>query len=63
MISSLMNDRTGKQIRDRYLNKLKPDIKTDNWTQEEDDDLVKYYHEIGNKWSKIAVHLPGRTEG
>jgi len=63
LISSMMEGRTGKQIRDRYLNKLRPDIKNDEWNNEEDQLLISLYHELGRKWSKIATHLPGRTEG
>jgi hypothetical protein len=63
MISSMMDGRTGKQVRDRYLNKLRPNIKCGDWSAEEDDRLISLLKEIGNRWSLIATHLPGRTEG
>jgi len=63
MISSCLEGRTGKQVRDRYLNKLRPNIKCGDWKPEEDELLVKLCKEIGNRWSLIATHLPGRTEG
>jgi hypothetical protein len=63
MISAVMTGRTGKQIRDRYLNKLRPNIKCGDWSAEEDDLMIKLLKEIGNRWSLIATHLPGRTEG
>jgi len=63
MISSLMDGRTGKQVRDRFLNKLRPNIKCGDWAQHEDELLVRLCKEIGNRWSLIATHLPGRTEG
>lgn len=59
----MMEGRTGKQIRDRYLNKLRPNIKRGEWTNEEDRTLLSCYYQIGHKWSKIANYLPGRTEG
>ena len=59
----MMEGRTGKQIRDRYLNKLKPNIKRGDWTDDEDRTLLALYYQIGHKWSKIATYLPGRTEG
>lgn len=59
----MITGRTGKQIRDRFLNKLKPNIKKGDWTQAEDALLVQLYYQIGHKWSKIATYLPGRTEG
>jgi len=63
LIASMMQGRTGKQIRDRYLNKLKPNIKKGDWTEEEDQLLIKLYEQMGHKWSKISTFLPGRTEG
>lgn len=62
MISSLMDGRTGKQVRDRFLNKLRPNIRCGDWSQKEDDILVSLCKEVGNRWSLIATHLPGRTE-
>lgn len=61
-IASCLENRTGKQVRDRYLNYLKPSIKQRGWTVEEDELLHKLYDEFGNKWSKIAAALQGRTE-
>jgi len=63
MISSVLVGRTGKQVRDRYLNKLRPNIKLGDWSAEEDERLVALCKEVGNRWSLIATHLPGRTEG
>jgi len=63
MISSQLEGRTGKQVRDRFLNKLRPNIKCGDWSAKEDELLVQLLREVGNKWSLIATHLPGRTEG
>lgn len=63
VVATMMEGRTGKQIRDRYLNKLRPNIKRGEWTNEEDRILLSCYYQIGHKWSKIATYLPGRTEG
>jgi len=63
MISSVMEGRTGKQVRDRYLNKLRPNIKCGDWSPQEDELVVSLCKEIGHRWSLIANHLPGRTEG
>jgi hypothetical protein len=63
MISAAMEGRSGKQIRDRFLNKLRPNIKCGDWRNDEDELLIKLLSEVGNRWSLIATHLPGRTEG
>jgi len=62
MISSALPGRTGKQVRDRFLNKLRPHIRCGDWSIEEDELIVSLSKEIGNRWSLIATHLPGRTE-
>lgn len=54
--------RTGKQIRDRYMNKLNPKIVPAMWSYEEDNRLLELFKFFGRKWTQISRQLPGRTE-
>ncbi|KAL1325096.1 hypothetical protein HN51_035199 [Arachis hypogaea] len=54
--------RCGKSCRLRWMNYLRPDVKRGNYTQEEDDTIVKLHNQFGNRWSMIASHLHGRSD-
>ncbi|GMG98639.1 hypothetical protein Nepgr_000479 [Nepenthes gracilis] len=54
--------RCGKSCRLRWMNYLRPDVKCGNFTKEEDDLIIKLHHELGNRWSRIAAELPGRSD-
>ncbi|KAK4603654.1 hypothetical protein RGQ29_012244 [Quercus rubra] len=54
--------RTGKSCRLRWLNYLRPDVRRGNITAEEELLIVELHAKWGNRWSKIAKHLPGRTD-
>lgn len=60
MIASVMNWRTGKQIRERYINKLNPEIRVETWTKEEDLIVLEAYQRLGSKWTEISKLLRGR---
>ncbi|KAG6384518.1 hypothetical protein SASPL_155652 [Salvia splendens] len=61
-IAQMLKGRIGKQCRERWHNHLRPDIKKDVWTLEEDRILIEVHSQVGNKWAEIAKSLPGRTE-
>ncbi|AEE84088.1 myb-like protein [Arabidopsis thaliana] len=61
-IAQVLPGRIGKQCRERWHNHLRPDIKKETWSEEEDRVLIEFHKEIGNKWAEIAKRLPGRTE-
>ncbi|MQL72758.1 hypothetical protein Taro_005128 [Colocasia esculenta] len=54
--------RCGKSCRLRWINYLRPDLKRGNFTEEEDELIIKLHELLGNKWSLIAGRLPGRTD-
>ncbi|KAK3136786.1 hypothetical protein QOZ80_5BG0442440 [Eleusine coracana subsp. coracana] len=55
-------NRTGKSCRLRWLNYLRPDVKRGNFTADEQLLILDLHSRYGNRWSKIAQHLPGRTD-
>ncbi|KAL8229362.1 hypothetical protein R6Q57_014262 [Mikania cordata] len=55
-------NRCGKSCRLRWTNYLRPDIKRGKFSHEEDQTILHLHSILGNKWSTIATHLPGRTD-
>ncbi|XP_020529088.1 transcription factor MYB6 [Amborella trichopoda] len=55
-------NRCGKSCRLRWLNYLRPDIKRGNFSEDEDDLIIRLHNLLGNRWSLIAGRLPGRTD-
>ncbi|KAH1231462.1 putative transcription factor MYB58 [Glycine soja] len=55
--------RTGKSCRLRWVNKLRPNLKTGcKFTAEEERLVIELQAQYGNKWAKIATYLQGRTD-
>ncbi|CAI9280150.1 unnamed protein product [Lactuca saligna] len=54
--------RCGKSCRLRWINYLRPNVKRGNFSQEEDTLILELHQSLGNRWSTIATHLPGRTD-
>ncbi|XP_058739440.1 myb-related protein 315-like [Vicia villosa] len=54
--------RCGKSCRLRWINYLRPDLKRGGFTEMEEDQIIQLHARLGNRWSKIASHFPGRTD-
>lgn len=61
-IAATLKTKTGKQIRERFINKLDPSIKKEEWSQAEDLKIIELYTKYGSKWSEISKGLFGRPE-
>ncbi|KAK4840463.1 hypothetical protein QYF36_009423 [Acer negundo] len=55
-------NRCGKSCRLRWTNYLRPGIKRGKFSQDEEQTILNLHSILGNKWSSIASHLPGRTD-
>ncbi|OIW12512.1 hypothetical protein TanjilG_04676 [Lupinus angustifolius] len=54
--------RNGKSCRLRWINYLRPGLKKGVFTKQEEETILTLHNMLGNKWSQIAKHLPGRTD-
>ncbi|GMI64016.1 myb domain protein 42 [Hibiscus trionum] len=54
--------RCGKSCRLRWTNYLRPDLKRGLLSEAEEQMVIDLHSRLGNRWSKIAARLPGRTD-
>ncbi|XP_052190247.1 transcription factor MYB20-like [Diospyros lotus] len=54
--------RCGKSCRLRWINYLRPDLKRGLLSEQEEKLVIDLHEQLGNRWSKIASHMPGRTD-
>jgi hypothetical protein len=60
-IAATVGGHTPKQCRERWLVKLNPNVRRSPFEPWEDEVIREGCQRIGNHWSVIAQHLPGRT--
>lgn len=61
LIAKKMMNKTPKQCRERWTNYLNPDLKFDDWKDEDDERLLSLFYKIGPKWSVISTSFPARS--
>ncbi|KAH9326358.1 hypothetical protein KI387_006536, partial [Taxus chinensis] len=55
--------RSGRSCRRRWVNYLSPNLKRTKFTTDEERLIIELHARWGNRWSRIAQSLPGRTDG
>jgi hypothetical protein len=61
-VSQHFQGRTARQCRERWVNYLSPDLRTQAWTDREDETLATLVRYHGHRWSTISGLLSGRSE-
>ena len=57
----MFENKSSRQVREKYLNSLDPKIEKEPWTDEEDDILYQNFLLYGSKWTFIKTKLPSRS--
>jgi hypothetical protein len=60
-VAMCIPSRTGKQCRERWIGQLAPTVSKETWLPEEDALLFQLHATAGNRWTTLALSLPGRT--
>lgn len=61
-IARALGSKSSKQCRRRWKNALTMEAKTTTWTPEEDERLIQFHKEMGNKWTAISQRFGDRTD-
>lgn len=62
LVASSMPNRNARQCRDRWYYFHAPNICTEPWTQQEDEQLLHFYETFGARWVHISHYFHGRTD-
>ncbi|XP_073289467.1 uncharacterized protein [Primulina huaijiensis] len=55
-------DKSGKSCRNRWANYLRPNLRKGAFSAKEEELIIALHGKLGNKWTRIAAQLPGRTD-
>jgi hypothetical protein len=61
LVARALQDRSGKQCRERWVNQLNPQLTAEVWSTEEDRLLRTLVSLHGHRWSVLTAFLPGRS--
>jgi Myb-like DNA-binding domain len=61
-IASHLPGRQGAQCRERYVNRLNPELTKGKWTDDEEAMLIALHQHHGTRWATISKQLPGRCD-
>lgn len=61
-MASYFPGKNGKQCRRRWKNSIEIEAKATIWSQEEDQKLISWHQEHGNKWTTISALFGDRTD-
>ena len=53
-IATRLNNRNGKQCRERWRNHLRPELNKGDWSAQEDVDIWERVQEMGTKWAQVS---------
>ena len=60
-IKKLMPKRTERQLKDRWMHYLSPNVKNSDWTEDEDKIILEKYEIYGPQWNMISKLLENRS--
>lgn len=60
-ISTAMGNRNVRQVRERYLHYLNPNVNLSDWSPEEDDLLLELRSKYGARWTLFTRFFDGRS--
>lgn len=60
-VASLVLKRNPKQCRERWISQIDPALIKDDWTMQEDRQIIELQQRYGNLWTKISQFIPGRS--